>query len=503
MSSPVTLGRARLTTVAVLVGVVFAIPPGHTASADRGLDAVEDNSSGACNADGALRPIELADAVAASLQSEPRLIIAQQEVIESQAAKMAAVTAFLPSVQLALTDERYVPSNGSSPVVVVGNSVLGGPQTKSAYGSLNLSWNISNSGRDIAAFHGAQAGVRAASSGLVSQLEDTLTGILQAHADLYEAEVSLRGEASAVAGLQAILSRADERFRNGHGTTVAIGQARSAELDAEQSLNRACRAVADKSAALAQAVGIRIDAQQRLSASAPLPLPVSTAAAETDLDGSIESSPAVVAAQDRIAEAQAKLRQANRAFGPTVSFSVRRDYLGQDPDSIWDANHHIAPNDYRVALSVEQPLFPLLGEAEQVKKARAELRKAQAAYEQARLDSQTKLRGALSAQHEAEASYLAAKSSLAESERVLSLTQSLLRAGRTDLDNVQRAQMDRDKVQTDVQTLASKRALAQWVALRALQPTRFPDLMFEQLHLQPQAQSWRDGDQSPPAAELP
>jgi outer membrane protein TolC len=63
------------------------------------------------------------------------------------------------------------------------------------------------------------------------------------------------------------------------------------------------------------------------------------------------------------------------------------------------------------------------------------------------------------AQREAEASFLAAKTSLGESQQVLELTQSLYHAGRTDLDSVQRAQIDRDKAMTDMRTLAS---LARW-----------------------------------------
>jgi hypothetical protein len=75
------------------------------------------------------------------------------------------------------------------------------------------------------------------------------------------------------------------------------------------------------------------------------------------------------------------------------------------------------------------------------------------------------------------------------------------KAGRTDLDNVQHAQMDRDKAATYVQTLASKRTFAAWAAARAFQPAEFPNLLFEQLHLQVQAQRWRDGDRREPSPD--
>ena len=43
-----------------------------------------------------------------------------------------------------------MPANGGGPVIVVGSNVLGGPETRSGYGSLSMTWNIMSSGRDIA-----------------------------------------------------------------------------------------------------------------------------------------------------------------------------------------------------------------------------------------------------------------------------------------------------------------------------------------------------------------
>ena len=450
-----------------------------------------------CGDSQAPQPMELADAIRQSLFAQPQLIIAQQELVESQSDVRAAVAPFLPSAALSVMDEKYVPANGGGPVVVIGNNVLGGPQTRSGYGSVSLSWNIMNSGRDIAGLRGAKAGVRAASSGLDSQLEDSLSGVLQAYADLYEAEVSASNDGSAAGLLKEIYQRAQERYRSGNGTTVAIGQARAAELDAEQSFNKACRAVEDKAAALSEAVGIRIPGKQRLVAPQPLPMPLVDAAEIGELEDIVEQTPAVLAAKEKIAAATAKFQQAKRAFGPSITFSARKDYLGQSPDSFGAANHHIAPNDYRLDLGFEQPLFPVATEVAAVDRARAEVRKAQASYDQARLEVETKLRGALSAQHEAQASLSAARASLRESQQVLVLTQSLYHAGRTDLDSVEHAQMDRDKAEAETRTLASRRAFAEWAVARALRPGQFPDLLFGQLHLQIEAGHWRDGSEMP------
>lgn len=441
------------------------------------------------------KPLELAEAVKHSLVSQPQLIVAQQDVVESRSDVRAAVAPFLPSASLLLMDEKYVPANGGGPVIVIGNNVLGGPQTRSGYGSLSLTWNVMNSGRDIAGLRGAKAEVRAAASGLDSQLADTLSGVLQAYDDLYEAQVDATSALGVAVLLKEIHARTQERYRNGNGTTLAIGQARTAELEGEETFNRACRTVTEKSAALAAAVGIRISALRRLAAAQPLPMPVIDGSDPNALDEMVDTTPAVVEAKEKVAAATAKFQQAKRAFGPSITFSARKDYLGQSPDSFGAANHHIGPSDYRLNLGFEQPLFPVATEVAAVDKARAELRKAQAGYDQAHLDVQSKLQGALSARREADASYVAARASLGESQQVLTLTESLYRAGRTDLDNVQHAQMDRDKAQAETRNLASKRAFAEWAVLRALRPGQFPEVLFGQLHLQVEARRWREGDE--------
>ena len=483
--------RARRSDFAALLALLSATTFFQAAQAD------------VCADSGIPQPLQLADAVRQSLSAQPQLIVAQQDVAESRSDVRAAVAPFLPTVTASVLDEKYVPANGGGPVIVVGNNVLGGPQTRSGYGSLNLSWNLMNSGRDVAGLHSAIASVHAASFGLDDQLSETLTGILQAYADLYEAEVDANNETVATEVLREIYARAEERFSNGNGTTVAIGQARNSELEAEQSLNKACRTVVEKSAALAEAVGIRIPAQQRLTAAQPLPMPVPVIEPGdlSSFDEIVENTPAVAAAKAKVDAATAKLQQARRSFGPSITFTARKDYLGQSVDSFGAANHHIDPSDYRVDLGIEQPLFPIATEVAAVDKAHAEVRRAQAGYDKARLEAETKLRGALAAQQEAEASLRAARTSLGESQKVLTLTESLYHAGRTDLDNVQHAQMDRDKAEAETRSLVSKRASAEWAVAKVLQPTRFADALFGQLHLLVEARHWRnpDEDEPPPA----
>jgi outer membrane protein TolC len=359
-----------------------------------------------------------------------------------------------------------------------------GENYKTAYGSLSLQWNLWNDGQDVAAYHRAQAGVRAATYGVDEQLNKTLLGVLQAYADLYASEITVRDDAEAAAALEAIQARSEKRYARGYGTEVAVGQARVDALNAVQKLNEGCRDLADKSAALAEAVGLELVPLQELGVVGALPQPLLELLGRADGEDLVESSPAVAQAREEVAAAENELHKAIGEFGPSVSLSVRRDYLGQNTDSFGRANAHIAPADYLIALEFAQPLFPLGSQSADVDKARSELRKAQASYRQARLEVQTKLAQALSARREAEKSSLAAEKSLTDAEQVLALTEAQYAAGRKDLDSVDHARMDREAAEVEFEKLASARAFAQWQALSELFPRQFSIAMMRQLHLE-------------------
>lgn len=429
------------------------------------------------------RHLDLSDAVAQALNLQPQLLIAQAEEAASRSDLKSATAAFLPQVDFSAIEERYVPSNSSQPVVVVDNTVLGGAQTKTAYGSLSLQWNLWNSGQDVATYHGARESIRAATYGVDEQLDKTLTGVLKAYADLYAAEVTARNDGAAASALQAIRERSEKRYARGYGTEVAVGRARLAALNAAQTLNEDCRDLADKSAALAEAVGLELTTSQRLTVLGALPKPLLDILGKGAVEDLIDSSPSVAEAREQILAAESNLHHAMGEFGPSISLSVRRDYLGQNVDSFGRANQHIAPADYLIALQFQQPLLPLGSQNADLDKAHAEIRKAQASYRQARLEVQTRVITALSERHAAERSYLAAESSLADAEQVLKLTHAQFAAGRKDRDAVDHAQMDRDTAEAEVEKLSSAEALAQWQAASALLPWQFPAAVMQQLHL--------------------
>ncbi len=392
--------------------------------------------------------VSLADAVVQSLRNEPHLIVARQDALESKADLKAATAPFFPKAQLVVDEERFVPSNGSAPVTVIGNNILGGSKTYSAYGSISVSWNILSSGRDVAGYKGAQAEVRASNASLYGELEDTLTAVLKGYAEVYE-------------------------------TRLSVEQQRRSKA-----LNSSCRGLTEKSASLAKAMGVRLPVDQLLLAVTALPEAPAQNLDARAIENIVENDPRVVSAKEKIAVAEQKLKQTHAAFGPTMSIDARRDYLGQNVSGLSAANNTIGPNSYRIGVSFSQPVFPFASEIGAMDKAKAEVRRAQAVTDQARIDADARLRIAISANLEAEASYRAAKSSLVEAQKVLTLTESLYQAGRADLDSLAHARIDWQKAQAEVDTLASQALLAKWDLERSFQATQFPRTLLNRLNIE-------------------
>jgi outer membrane protein TolC len=445
----------------------------------------EDRSDGAepsaCEASGAALPISLADALIQTLENEPHVIVARQDLAESKAEAKAAVAPFFPKGQLIIDEGRLIPSNPFQPVTVIGSNVLGGSRAYSAYGAITISWNIMNSGRDSAGLRAARQDLYASRDALHSQFIDALSNVLKAYSEVYETSVALDQKGKSLVLLKAIARRAEERYRHGDGTTIAIGQARGAALDAEKSLNETCRSLTEKSSSLAKAMGTRLPLDKIFLATSTLPEAPAKGVEVVDIEAAIESDPAVGSAQKKVFAAQERLHQTHSGFGPQVSLDARRDYLGQNIDSFSAANNAIAPNGYRVDLSLVQPIFPFVTERSAIAKAKAEVKRAEALTTEARIEADSKLRTALSATQEANSSYRAARASLTEAESVLKLTESLFKAGRSNLDDFDHAEIDLQKSIAEVETLASQRARAAWDLERAVRAAHFPAQLMQKL----------------------
>jgi outer membrane protein TolC len=481
-------GRSQGLRLLVLALAAFI---GHPAVADDSKDALREDP--VCDAARNVTPVSLSDAIVQALQNEPHVIVARAELAESKADATVAVAPFLPKAQLVIDEERLLPNNAYQPVTVVGTNVLGGSKSYSAYGAITVSWNILSSGRDVAGYRAAKEDVYASAGALHSQFADTLSNLLKSYADVYEVSVALDQQGQSLVLLKAIARRAEERYQHGDGTTIAIGQARGAALDAEKSFNETCRSLTEKSSALAKAIGMQLPAGKIFQATERLPDAPANAVVAADVESAVDSDPAVESARRKVLAAQERVHQTRAAFGPQISLDARRDYLGQDVSSFSAANNTISPNSYRIDVSLVQPIFPFLAEIGAVSKAKAEVRRAEALTAEARNDADSKLRMAVSANEEAGSSYRAARASMEEAQKVLMLTESLYKAGRTNLDEFEHAQIDLQKSLAEVETLESEKTRTAWDVERALQAAIFPTQLMRRVGVELADQYLQDG----------
>lgn len=446
-------------------------------------DAAEVSNSGlaACT-EVTAHSVALVNVIEVALGNQPQLLIAQEAVAKARANLIAARSPFLPSVTLSMQSERFVPSTITQPISI-GNTVVGGSAaTKTTYGSVGLNWNLYSGGRDAAGYRASQSDVQANEAGFSRQLNETLIAVLNAYADIYKAQRDADTQAHVLVFQQEIEQRAEQQFRQGTTTTLAIAQAQSSVLDTSRALYQACRTVADKSATLAQTVGLHLGPDELYQVDQPLPEPLDRSVSFSEWQKIIQDDPAVIAAKDNVTTAEYKLKQAKAAYGPTLALEGRKDYLGQDADS-WRTANHITPNSYRIGLQIQQPFLPMTSEYSAVQVAKSDLRKAQASYQQALLETEAKYHTAFNASREADASLIAANRSLTEANELLNLTQSLLASGRVDQDKVQQAQIAVRKAESAVNQAVSEQRLAHWLTQRVSDPRAFPGHVVRQFDL--------------------
>lgn len=422
----------------------------------------------------------LPDLIEVALNKQPQLLIANEAVARARANLVAARTPFFPAVNLSFQSERFVPSTITQPIVV-GNTVIGGTEpTKTSYGSIGMNWNLYDGGRDIAAFNASKSDLKASEEGLTHQINETIVATLNAYVDVYKAQQDASAQAHILALQQEIEQRAELQFRQGTTTTLAISQAQVAVLGTAQQLYQACRAVADKSAVLAQTVGLHLGPDELYRIQWLLPAPSGHHLSAADWQAIIEGDPAVVTAKANVTTAEYKLKEAKAAYGPTLALEGRKDYLGQNAES-WREANHITPNGYRIGLQIQQPLMPLTSEHSAIQAAKSDLRKAQASYQQTLLEVEAKYHSAFNAVRESESSLLAAKLSLAQAQELLVLTQSQFANGRADQDKVQQAQIAIEKANDAVTQAVAQQDLDQWLVIRATEPRGFPTIFLDQL----------------------
>lgn len=470
------------------IGVVLAGVSASVFSADDQASKAENGENTSCRSGTTFKLLSLAEAVAVAMAQHPQLMIAQLELQKANTQVLAAMTPFLPSASVSMQGERFVSQNPNSRTTSVGSSIVGGQQSQfSSYASLNANWNLFNGGRDLAGYRGAKAGVQASESDLVRQTNETLSTVLIAYNDLLKTQMALFHQAETAKLLRGVLQRTEHRYAQGIDNQIALSQERVTFAKNEQAMFQVCQALFDKSAVLARSLGLRLPAGHVFRLDAPIPDIEQMSLEDDDLEAIVQDDPGVKAAKERVTMAQHKLDQMRAGFYPTVAMTGRYDWLGQDPSSLGTAFDSTSANSYRVGVVLQQPLGPFTSEYAAVESAHADLLKADALYQQALIDAETKLRTVLSAKTKSE---LSAKSSrlLTEQTRLTFLqTSRLFKDGYADLDAVSHAQISLSKEQEATDELLSDAKLAAWNMYLVLRPDEFAAALFGVNHLdQPQ-----------------
>jgi len=428
-----------------------------------------------CLGGGVAEPIAVAQALDLVRRQNPRVIGAEQELVKAQAAESGATAAFLPQVTGSLQGEAFHTENPGA-TTSIGSTVVGGVADRyTNYPTVGANWNLYNGGKDLAAYRAAQAGSRASQADLAGQFNDSFSAVLTAYNDLRKAQLALAQQARALARRTMIVERAAQRVEHGAGTGIALDQARIARAQTERERLKACRAVLDKSAALSQAIGVRVTTGHVLAAAGPLPPPPEVPRNDVQIDAAIEADPSVVAAHERVREAKQKVDEARAGIYPTLAFVARYDWLGQNPEDYTHAWRDTSRNSYRYGFVLQQNLFPYAAVQTAIASAEADLTKTQAAYDEAYVAVQTKLRTALNAVSESQGSAESARQSTREAQHVEMLSQALYARGHADLDTVDKAHIDADQEAEVAAEADSDTLLNGWLSERALHPEGFAE----------------------------
>ena len=443
-------------------------------SLDTQLPKTGNSENPSCRFGTTFKPLSLAEAVVVAMSEHPQVLIAQLELKKANSQVLAAVTPFLPSASISMQGERFVTQNPAAQSTSVGSTVVGGQRSQySSYASLNANWNLYNGGKDVAGYHSAKAGVQASENDLVRLTNETLGAVLIAYNDLLKAQMALLHQAETAKLLRGVLQRTEKRYEEGVDNQITLSQERVTFAKNEQGMFQVCQALFDKSAVLARSLGLRLPAGHVFRLDASIPEVEQMDLEDDDLEAIVQADPGVKAAKKRVTMAQHKLDQTRASFYPTVAMTGRYDWLGQNPDSVEASFNSTSPNSYRFGVVLQQPLGTFTSEYAAVESTHADLLKADALYQQALIDAETKLRSVLNAKIQTALSAQSSQLLTAQTRLTFQQTSQLFKDGYADLDAVSHAQISLSKEQEATDELLSDAKLAAWSAYLVLRPDEF------------------------------
>ena len=427
-----------------------------------------------------IQEIELPNALTAAYGGNPQLLSVRQDLEKSQAQVVGALSGFLPSANFSMQGQQYVSYQKGGIPVAVGSTVVGGqPSLYTSYPSVSANWNLFDGGKDIAAYRGAKASVRAAQGDVDQQIDVTLIAVLSAYSDLLKAQSIVEQQHLSIESLEQIQSRTEQRFQQNRASLIDVNQARGTLEQNERDYYASCKTLVDKSSALAQAIGLRQSHSHLLKAVSSLPdaagIANHLASDAADFDNLVEQDPAVISAREKVDVAQRKLDQARASYRPTLALVGRYDWLGQHPSNFVDAWHGTEKNGYQVGVVLQQPLGPFTSEYAAIESAHADLAKAQLGVDSARIEADAKLHSAWSAKRQTAQALKAAKRSVVHAEEFLELTRQTYTQGRVGMDKIDQARIMLEKEREALAERLLEDTTTGWLLDRALNPGAFPD----------------------------
>ncbi|MDR7522754.1 MAG: TolC family protein [Armatimonadota bacterium] len=352
----------------------------------------------------ALRPMTLAELIAAAEQRNPAIDAARQAVAAAEARVALARSGRGPTVT----------ATGSAGTA--GGGTPAATPSFSSSVSVGASYVLYDSGRIAHAVRQAEAGLKAARLALEAARQDVAQAVALAYVGVLRAERTVAQRQQVVVQHRELVRLAEGQFRTGVVPRADVVRAQAGLAAAEGELLVAQNAFEQSKAALNAAIGLPPAAP--IAVAPPPPVPPLTVAAAA-LPGLVEQRPEVLRAQADIEAAEAALALAAAGGGLQVTVDGR-------VSQAWNPSPQTT---YSVGGTVSLPLSDAGRVQAQVAEAAANLAAARARIETTRVSVQQQALAALLAVQNARARIASARAGLAFAQESLRLAQGRYAAG--------------------------------------------------------------------------
>jgi outer membrane protein TolC len=415
--------------------------------------------------------LTLKDALLLAHDASSGIAIARQDLEKAKANVLSATTPFLPAARFSLHGEHY--THQSDDANCFGSTVIGGQGDRNSNcASLRVNWNLYSGGKDVAQSQATEAGLRASTAALRQKFNDTFDALLTAYVNLMKEQLAYQNHLKSLQVTGQLAEQAERRFARGMGALLQVEQARMAVSQAMRETTQSCQALFQKSGTLAQILNRRLRPGAVFLLTDQIP-PPPQGSLTIEYEARIQADPGVLAARERLTEAQRKLDSTRAAYYPTMELVGRYDWFGQNQNNYSTAVNEARQSGYRVGIQLQQALFPFSTVDGAVQSAQAEVAKSSVTYQQTVVDVETRMRNALNDKLMADHSLSSARRSAGSARELARLTKEMFVRGHANQDTVDRATLSVEKEQRTADELGLDADLKSWLAFRAVYPEEF------------------------------